>query len=424
MPNQTDLDPRYVQLVRRLNRLPQGAPPSDSLYAILKILFTPSEALLVSQLPVKPFSVDQAARNWKKSPAESQKILNNLASRALLLDNEQPDGSFLYVLPPPMAGFFEFTLMRVRSDIDQQALSENYQQYCTVEDDFMFALFNQETQVGRIFVQEPLLPKAEVLDFERASEIIRSSTHRGIALCYCRQKAQTLDHVCDAPLDICMTLNGPAESLIRHGHARAVEIPEMLEQLHRAYEHNLVQFGENVQNGVNFICNCCACCCEALTGARRFSSLRPIYSSSFVPQLDPHLCTGCGKCARVCPVEAVSLVSAHLPGQPRAMTAKIDPDLCLGCGVCARTCPQKALSLVPRPSRISTPYNTTHRLIMMAIEKGKLQDLIFDNQVLWNQRTLAALLGAFLRLPPIKQALASKQVKSRFFEALVKKNNL
>ncbi len=29
-----------------------------------------------------------------------------------------------YVLPPPMAGFFEFSMMRVREDIDQKALSE------------------------------------------------------------------------------------------------------------------------------------------------------------------------------------------------------------------------------------------------------------------------------------------------------------
>jgi ferredoxin len=198
----------------------------------------------------------------------------------------------------------------------------------------------------------------------------------------------------------------------------------MLEQLQRAYEYNLVQFGENVRNGVNFICNCCPCCCEALVGARRFSSLRPIYSSSFLPQIDLEKCNGCGKCARVCPVEAVSLVSSHRSDQPRAMAARLDSDLCLGCGVCVRSCPQKALTLVSRPQRISTPYNTTHRLILMAIEKGQFQDLIFDNQVLWSQRTLAALLGAFLKLPPVKQVLASRQVKSRFFEALIKKTNM
>jgi hypothetical protein len=60
---------------------------------------------------------------------------------------------------------------------------------------------------------------------------------------------------------------------------------------------------------------------------------------------------------------------------------------------------------------------------MMAIERGDLQNLIFDNRVLWNHRALAAVLGAVLRLPPIKRALASKQVKSHYLETLITRMN-
>jgi hypothetical protein len=41
----------YVDLVDRLNRFPQGAPPSDTLYKILAMLFSEREAAVVSQLP-------------------------------------------------------------------------------------------------------------------------------------------------------------------------------------------------------------------------------------------------------------------------------------------------------------------------------------------------------------------------------------
>ena len=58
---------------------------------------------------------------------------------------------------------------------------------------------------------------------------------------------------------------------------------------------------------------------------------------------------------------------------------------------------------------------------MMAIERGKLQNLIFDNQVLWNHRALAALIGVILRLPPVKQIFASDQVKSRYLGRLMQK---
>jgi len=50
-----------------------------------------------------------------------------------------------------MAGFFEFSLMRYRNDIDQKMLSELFYQYLNVEEDFIKDLFvNGETQVGRV----------------------------------------------------------------------------------------------------------------------------------------------------------------------------------------------------------------------------------------------------------------------------------
>jgi hypothetical protein len=58
---------------------------------------------------------------------------------------------------------------------------------------------------------------------------------------------------------------------------------------------------------------------------------------------------------------------------------------------------------------------------MMAIERGMLHNLIFDNQSLASHRILGAILGVILKLPPIKQALASQQVKSRYLEALLNK---
>jgi hypothetical protein len=77
------------------------------------------------------------------------------------------------------------------------------------------------------------------------------------------------------------------------------------------------------------------------------------------------------------------------------------------------------LSLRSRPQRVITPLNSLHRTVVMAIERGDLQNLIFDNRVLWNHRALAAVFGVVLRLPPIKQVMASQQVKSRYLEYLI-----
>jgi len=414
----------YAKLVDRLNRFPQGAPPSELLFKILRILFREKEAALVSLLPIKPFTTKKASRIWKMDMAGTQKILDELAGRAILVDMEQ-DGQSVYALPPPMAGFFEFSMMRIRDDIDQGALSELFYQYMNVEEDFIRELFaGGETWLGRIFVHEPILSEKNsihVLDYERASEVIKTASHRGVGICYCRNKMDHVQRACNAPMDICMTFNTSAASLIKYGHAHAVDEAEGLDLLQSAYEHNLVQFGENVRNRVNFICNCCGCCCEALTAARRLMIPNPTFTTNFIPVINTESCNGCGKCTQICPVESMTLVSANDPSNPKKMEAKLNEEICLGCGICVRVCPQKSIHLESRPQRVITPLNGAHKAVVMAIERGKLQNLIFDNRVLFSHRALAAVLGVILKLPPIKQALASRQVKSRYLETLLKK---
>jgi hypothetical protein len=72
---------------------------------------------------------------------------------------------------------------------------------------------------------------------------------------------------------------------------------------------------------------------------------------------------------------------------------------------------------------VITPQNYLHRTVMMAIERGTLQHLIFDNRVLWSHRALAAVLEVILKLPPIKQIMASQQIKSRYLEILLDRWN-
>ncbi len=408
----------YYKLQERLNRFPQGAPPSQTLYRILELLFSKREAELVSQLPIKPFSAKDAARIWKLSETEARKVLDELASRAILVDADF-EGTTKYTLPPPMAGFFEFSLMRTRGDVDQKLLSELYYQYLNVEEDFIKdLLLGSETRLGRVFVQEEVLSgegAIHILDWERASEVIKTASNIGVGLCYCRHKMEHKGMACDAPMDICMTFNTAGTSLIKAGFARKVEVSEGMELLHQAYEHNLVQCGENVRQGVNFICNCCSCCCEFMLAAKKYGATQAIHTSGYITHAENSKCVACGKCLKVCPVEAISWMETG-PGQAKKI--KIDEAVCLGCGVCVRACPTHCLLLEQRAEKIITPVNSVHRVVLMALEKGKLQNLIFDNQNFASHRALAAILGAILKLPPLQRAMASKQLKSVYLEKL------
>ena len=406
----------YKNLEDRINWFTQGAPASPTLTKILEVLFTEKEARQVAMLPIWPFTLKKAASVWGISEAEAEKMLDGLCEKGLMVDSYNK-GVRQFVLPPPMIGFFEFALMRTRGDIDQKYLSELFYQYIDVEEDFIKSLFfDLDTKLARVFVQEPVLltEKANhILDYERASHIIEEAEYIGVGLCYCRHKNHHLGKECElkAPMETCLTFDNIARSLAAHGgYARLISREEAKDILETAYGYNLVQIGENVREHPAFMCNCCGCCCEALQAARRFSPMQPIETTGFIPRIDTKDCISCGKCARVCPVLAISM---------KDKKPVIDKSICLGCGVCARNCPKKTIVLERRPVQVITPVNSTHRFVLQAIEKGTLQNLVFDNQAFANHRALAAVFGAILRLPPMKQALASRQFKSVYLDRLL-----
>lgn len=406
----------YKSLEERINWFTQGAPPTETLYKILQVLYSEKEAKWMALLPVRPFTAAKAARIWNTTEFKAERLLEHLCEKALLVDSYH-NGVRKFVMPPPMAGFFEFALMRTRGDIDQKYLSELYYQYMNVEEDFVKDLFYAtETKLGRVFVQEPVLTNEKmlhILDYERASHIVDDAEYIGLGTCYCRHKMHHAGHPCeiDAPWDVCLTFGNVARSLAEHGgHARLISKAEALDALERSYEANLVQIGENVREKPAFICNCCGCCCEALQAARKFSPMPPVATTNYMPEVSENSCIGCGKCAKVCPVLAISM---------KGKKTVIQEEICLGCGVCARNCPSKSITLKRRPVSIITPVNSTHRFVLQAIEKGTLQNLIFDNQAFENHRAMAQVFSTILSLPPLKQTLASKQMKSVYLDRLL-----
>lgn len=176
-----------------------------------------------------------------------------------------------------MAGFIEFSMMRTKGDIDQKLLGELLYQYMNVEEDFIKDLFySLETKLGRVFVNEDALEKTR-----------------------------------ETQMDICMTFGNVANSLINNGYARRVDKIEGIDLLQQAYNSNLVQCGENVREGVTFICNCCGCCCEALVAAKKFRMMHPVETTNFLLKINHETCINCGKCLKVCPVNVIKKIQGE-----------------------------------------------------------------------------------------------------------------
>ena len=112
-----------------------------------------------------------------------------------------------------------------------------------------------------------------------------------------------------------------------------------------------------------------------LVTAKKFGMLHSVQTTSFLPKIDEDDCTGCGKCVKVCPIEAIEWVSNNDGTNSKLKKVKINEEICLGCGVCVRACSNKSITLERRKEQVITPVNSVHRIVLMAIEKGELRNL-------------------------------------------------
>ncbi len=417
MGHHTNPDREYRLLQQKLDRTPTGAPDSPVLMQILKMLFRPAEAELAVRIPGKPTSLESLSHKTGVPAEELSKRLSELAERGLMLDFERK-GRRYFMLPPIVIGLFEFTYMRTRDDVPLADLAKLFDQYMHQDDKFARSVFQGQTQIGRTLVQEDALPEddhSEILDWERASRLIQDATAVGVSMCACRHKAHHLGRACDAPVDVCLSLNGGAVALARSGNVKLISQSEGMRILERCKEAGLVQVGDNVQKQVAYMCNCCRCCCGMLDAIRHFDIRNAVVTSNWLMHVDNDKCKGCGKCVSACPIDAISMTDA----KPRK--AAIDNGLCLGCGVCYSTCKFDALHMKARAQRTITPEDAFGRIITMAIERGKLADLIFDDPENLGYRALGRVISALEKTPPARALMAIQPLKSAFLNALLKK---
>jgi Pyruvate/2-oxoacid:ferredoxin oxidoreductase delta subunit len=381
---------------------------------ILEILYTPDEARLASRMPMKPTGLKALAKRLALSEDELRPRLDAMCDKGVVMDLVHPvTKKTKYLLSPPVVGFFEFSLMRAKDSIPKKRMAEALHAYTHGDDTFAREVFGAETVLGRAMVHETAManePMPDVLDFERASTIVSQAKHHAVSLCYCRHKAEHLGEACDAPMDNCLSLNAGAEFVIRRGFGRAVSKDEALAILDASRKAGLVQIADNVQNRPTYLCNCCGCCCAQLQGINEYG-LRAVNPSGFLPACDEAHCKGCSRCSRACPVTALSMVGQRAQAKRKnELRPKLDPDRCIGCGVCVGACKSGALAM-HRHGPPKIPKNAIEKAVRMAIERGRLAHLVFDEE---QQPLLNRLLLAITHLPPAEKLLASEQLKSRF----------
>lgn len=362
----------FQALAKRLDNNPVGAPMNETLMKILSVMYTEKEALVGSRFPLGFTTADKLAALTGLQGEEIAHCLESMANKGLVIDTPR-EGTTFYILSPLVVGFFEYTFMRSKSQLPLAELAELFELYHH-EPGVVEEFFGAETKIFQTWAYEGLMPgdvETEVLDYEKASLMIRDAGGGGLTMCYCRHQAWHRGVACDAPVeDICTSLGRAAEWLIRRGFARPASVDELLRVLEKTEELGLVHLADNVQKKPAFICHCCGCCCGLLRSINEHGVVS-VHPSNFILETKTEACTGCGVCTKRCHVSAIEIVET-IPGDNKSKKAKIKNDRCLGCGACVRSCKSAALRLVRRNTIYLPPIDKREQMLRIAKEKGKL----------------------------------------------------
>jgi Na+-translocating ferredoxin:NAD+ oxidoreductase subunit B len=350
----------YEKLRQHLDKHPSGAPESPEIIEILSELFTPDEARVASVTPFMPQTTASIAGKSGFGETEVKKRLESLADKGLVYSREK-EGEWGYALLPIMPGIFEFPYMKVPKDEKMKRLSGLWERYLL---NHAKSISDAGTPFARVIaIQEEVEDEPRVLTYEKVYELIDEAKVTGIAICACRNAFEN----CKAPLEACMLFDDTCTYLVERGYARYISKEEMKEKLREFDDIGLVHNVNNSQDKLQFICNCCPCCCGFLRSVIELEVPSFLASSGFLPLLEEDRCTGCAICEERCPVGAVEVVD-ELP--------VIDVKRCIGCGLCVTGCTSDALELVRREDAPATPASVKEMGLESLRRKGKLEEFL------------------------------------------------
>jgi ferredoxin len=412
----------YGPLGEKIDSLSVRTPQTEAFHAMLRQLYSTEEAELIVAMPFGLATLGRISRITGRDKNKLKPILDRLCDKGLVVDLDL-GGKYRYMPAPFVIGFFEFTMMRM--NITEEEIGKAARAFTDYmeEGEFYAANFKdgQQVTIARSLPHiEHLGDHVEILDYERVDSIIDETKIFSVSNCSCRhKKLHAGKKTCKVPLETCTSFGKAAEYLIRHDMGREISRSEMHDIAQRSKQLQLVFSVDNVRNQASFLCHCCGCCCGILDGINKHGYDNAIVSSTLVPKVDMAECNGCQKCARACHISAITLIpEAKKTTRKRMFLPVIDENACIGCGVCSLVCTPDAIDMQKREQKIIHPENTFERIILQCLERGTLQNQLFDDPGRLSHKAMRGIVGGFLRLPPVKKALMTDTLRSRFLATI------
>jgi NAD-dependent dihydropyrimidine dehydrogenase PreA subunit/predicted transcriptional regulator len=349
----------YRELQRHLDKLPVGFPQTESgvEIRILKLLFSPKEAIVAMKLKIIPETIRTIFRRVKKevdSKEELRVLLDNLVEKGAIF-GEKKGKRIYYRNALFIIGVYEFQVTRLTSEFME--LMHQYIDEALAEEFIKTGIH----QLRTIPIEKSLSVESKVYKYDDIIKLVKKvKGPYGVAECVCRIGHDLLDQKCTQTelRESCLVFRQTAKYYINHGYARPITREESIEILRKAEEAGLVlQPGNSKRLG--FICTCCGCCCEGLKLANKLPRPSDIYISNYHAEVDANECSGCNTCIRRCQMKAISRIND---------VSSVNLDFCIGCGLCVTTCPEKAITLKRNNKRGKLP-RSRFRLVLSILRR-------------------------------------------------------
>ncbi len=331
----------YEALRRKLGIWPTSVPKSPELMEMLRLLFTPEEAeLLTSEVFSAPFqdykTSEEIARCTGNPKAEVEKLMENLAKQNLVFKSRDwKTGDIFYSLLPLTPGIFSMYLHG--SSDSEKAEKIAYLFKKSFKDELTMGAGVSNYPWGQVILPEGnLVFIHEILPFEKVSDLIKGAHSISIRPCVCRTQ-----NPCTHPVTTCMAIDEGADFLVSRNMAQYISCEEALQILEETEKAGLVHTSTNTQGGPKFICSCCTCSCLPLRKLTRVENPSAFATSGLVPQVVDDKCVLCGSCIEICPFGALFYQKDR-----GSEFVSLKAERCVGCGLCAYHCPVGALTLV------------------------------------------------------------------------------
>jgi electron transport complex protein RnfB len=360
-------DQIYRDLQKWLERLPFGYPPteSDSDIRLLKYWYTPEEAKLATQLSMRLEPIKRIYNRVKKSGMsieELEKLLDQMRYKGTVMVREEGYAEKHYCNAGiGMGGTADFWVNRFTED-----MFKALQQY-VVESGLLDEPRPKELPLLRTIPVEKSIPvpeKYQVSNYDNVRSLVENASGSiAVANCICRDTQDKMGNPCKVTdlRETCLMIGADhAKHYVDMGIGRYISKEEALDILGKAQEAGLVLQPENSLRP-EAICCCCGDCCAQLTAVKRIPRPADLYASNYYAEVDPELCTACGKCIERCQMEARVIVNN---------IATVNLDRCIGCGNCVTVCETNASYLKQKEKEVLPPKDKEASYMKVIFKKG------------------------------------------------------